>query len=258
MIVCDAPVVLVADANGVRTITINRPHVRNAVNAEVANAVDSAITELDEDTTLSVGIITGAGGYFSAGMDLRAFLKGERPTTARRGFAGLTERPAVKPLIAAVEGFALAGGFEIVLACDLVVAAENAVFSLPEVKRGLVAAGGGLLHLPRRLPYHVAMGLALTGNTMSAPDAHRYGLVNSLADAGGSLAVARELAATIAANGPLAVAATKRILAESRLWADEDQFIRQRLISDSVRESQDALEGALAFTEKRAPVWRGE
>lgn len=251
-------VVLVEDVDGVRVITINRPGVRNAVNEAVAREIDIAITGLDADPALSIGIITGAGGYFCSGMDLKAFLQGERPTTPDRGFAGLVEKPAEKPLIAAVEGFALAGGFEITLACDIIVSAEDAFFALPEVKRGLVAAGGGLLRLPRRLPYNVAMQLGLTGNTVSAVDAHRFGLVTTLVEKGGALAAAKELAATIAANGPLAVRATKRIIAESRLWTAEEEWTKQGAISQPVRESKDAREGALAFTEKRAPVWRSE
>ncbi len=249
--------VIISDLDGIRTITINRPDTRNAVNLAVATRIHEAIDELDEDRALTVGILTGAGGYFCAGMDLRAFLQGERPITSR-GFAGLTEQPSRKPLIAAVEGFAHAGGFELMLACDMVVASKEARFSLPEVKRGLIAAAGGLLRLPQRVPLAIAMELALTGKAITADTAYQFGLVNALTEPGHALPRAIELAQTIASNGPLAVAATKQVLTESRLWSDEDRFSRQRQISDPVRDSEDASEGARAFLEKRAPVWRGE
>ena len=251
------PVVLVTDDAGVRTIVINRPAARNAIDAAVAHGIDDAITGLDADDSLSAGIISGAGGYFSSGMDLRAFLRGERPYTDARGFAGIVESPPEKPLIAAVDGFAVAGGFEIALACDMIVAAEDAFFSLPEVKRGLTAAGGGLLRLPQRIPVNVAMQMTLTASTLSAVDAQRYGLVNILTSSGGSLPAALELARSIAANGPLAIRATKKILIESRGWSQHEAFDRQRAVTIPVRESADACEGALAFTEKRAPVWQG-
>jgi enoyl-CoA hydratase len=254
----DEQIVVVEDDGGVRTITINRPAARNSVNEAVASAIETAIDGLDSDPSLSIGIITGAGGYFCSGMDLKAFLKGEHPSTKKRGFAGLVEKPSEKPLIAAIEGFALAGGFEIALACDMIVSASDAFFALPEVKRGLVAAGGGLLRLPSRIPYNVAMQLGLTGGTLSAEDAHRYGLVNVLADKGGALAAAQELAATISANGPLAVRATKQVITQSRWWPNDVAFERQRELTDPIRRSKDAREGALAFTEKRVPVWRNE
>jgi enoyl-CoA hydratase len=242
--------------DGVQVITICRPQVRNAINTAAAEAIAAALDELDERNDISLGVLTGAGGTFCAGMDLKAFLAGERPVVPGRGFAGLVERPPVKPLIAAVEGAAVAGGFEIALACDLIVAAENAVFGLPEVKRGLVAAGGGLLRLPARVPYHLAMQWALTGETITAAQAHAASLVNRLTAPGGALEGALSLARTIAANGPLAVRATKQIIARSRDWTADEGFARQAELSEPVRSSQDAREGALAFTEKRAPVWR--
>jgi enoyl-CoA hydratase/carnithine racemase len=203
------------------------------------------------------GVITGAGKSFCTGMDLKAFLAGERPSVRDRGFAGIVEKPPQKPMIAAVEGHAIAGGFEIVLACDLIVAASNAVFGLPEVKRGLVAAGGGLLRLPGRVPYHLAMEWALTGAFIPAEQARAVSLVNRLTPPGGALPAALELAAAIAANGPLAVRATKRIIAASGAWPPDEAFDRQREISEPVRSSEDAREGARAFAEKRAPHWRG-
>jgi len=241
----------------VLVITLNRPGVRNAIDTETAWAVCDALDVLDADPALAVGVLTGAGPTFCAGMDLKAFLAGERPSVGARGFAGVVEGPPVKPLIAAVEGAAVAGGFEIVLACDLIVAAEDARFGLPEVRRGLAAAGGGLMRLPRRLPYHLAMEWALTGEFIPATIAARLGLVNRLTPPGSALDVAVELAGVIGANAPLAVAATKRIVAESPGWPLEEEFRRQREITEPVRASDDAREGALAFRQKRAPRWTG-
>jgi enoyl-CoA hydratase len=242
---------------GVLTITIDRREMRNAIDTETAWAISNALDELDADRELVAAVLTGAGGTFCAGMDLKAFLAGERPSVGARGFAGIVEQPPVKPVIAAVEGAAVAGGFEIVLACDLVVAADNSRFGLPEVKRGLVAAGGGLMRLPRRVPYHLAMEWALTGEFISAAKAEQFGLVNRLVPAGSALEQAIELAKLIAANGPLAVAATKKIVVESPDWPQETAFVRQREITEPVRSSEDAREGALAFREKRAPRWQG-
>ena len=252
----DGPVLVEADG-GVLTITVNRPQARNAVDAAVAAGIADAVDRLEADPTLVVGILTGAGGSFSAGMDLKAFLRGESPGIEGRGLAGITQRPPATPMIAAVEGPALAGGCEMALACDLVVASDQARFGLPEVTRGLVAAAGGLIRLPRRIPAAVAMELALTGDPMSAADAHRWGLVNRLTPVGGALAAARELAARIAANGPLAVRASKEIMTSSADWTAEDMWDRQAAIMGPVIASEDAREGAAAFAEKRAPVWRG-
>jgi enoyl-CoA hydratase len=249
--------VLTADIDGVQVITINRPEARNAINTETAYAIADALAELDERDDLVAAVITGAGKSFCAGMDLKAFLAGERPSVPGRGFAGIVERPPGKPLIAAVEGHAIAGGFEIVLACDLVVAADNALFGLPEVKRGLVAAGGGLLRLPQRVPYHLALEWALTGELIPAAKAHAVSLVNRLTPPGGALAGALELARAIGANGPLAVRATKQIVAQSREWPPSKAFELQREISEPVRSSEDAREGARAFAEKRPPRWQG-
>jgi len=251
------PPLLVSDEDGVRTMTLNRPSARNAVNLELALAIDQALTELDERDDLVVAVLAANGPTFCAGMDLKAFLRGERPITPGRGFAGIVESPPRKPIIAAVEGPAVAGGFEIVLACDMVVADDNAFFALPEVKRGLVAAGGGLLRLPGRLPYHLAMELALTGKQISAVDAQRLGLINRLVAPGAAVDAAKALAAEIAACGPLAVAVTKQILTESPSWSQDEAFRRQSDMCDPVRSSSDAVEGARAFTEKRAPVWTG-
>jgi enoyl-CoA hydratase len=253
----DPPPVLTERRERVLVVTINRPDQRNAVNAGVAHGIAAALDELDADDSLAVGIITGAGGYFSAGMDLKGFATGERPWLEGRGFAGITERPADKPLIAAVEGFAVAGGLEIALACDLIVAASGAKLGIPEVKRSLVAAGGGLLRLPRMLPRNIANELALTGDPITAERGYELGLVNRVTDAGAALDGAIELAATIAANGPLALAASKRILSESVDWPQSEAFERQRSIWEPIFGSADAREGATAFAEKRPPVWRG-
>lgn len=238
-------------------ITIDRPEVRNAVNAAVAEGVAGALDELDADDELSVGIITGAGGFFCAGMDLGAFVKGESPWFGDRGFAGIAQRAADKPLIAAIEGFAVAGGMEIALACDLIVAAKGAKMGIPEAKRSLVAAGGALLRLPRRMPYHVVMELALTGDTLPAERFHEFGVVNHLAEPGESVEVALQLAHRVAKNGPLALGASKRILQEQFDWSSEEMWKRQAAISGPVFASEDAKEGASAFKEKRDPVWRG-
>lgn len=237
-------------------VTINRPEAKNAVNAAVSHSLAAAMDTLDEDPGLSVGIITGAGGNFCAGMDLKAFARGENVAVKGRGL-GFTERPPVKPLIAAVEGFALAGGTELALATDLIVAAWNSAFGIPEVKRGLVAAGGGLLRLPQRIPYAIAMELALTGDNLPAERAHELGLVNVLAEPGHALEEAIALAERITANGPLAVAATKRVIVESRGWTPENQWREQMAIIMPVFGSKDAREGAVAFAEKRPPNWTG-
>lgn len=250
--------VLVEYANGVASITINRPYARNAVNLAVGRGISAALDEFESRRDLVVAVITGSGGTFCSGMDLKAFAAGENVGDCERGFAGITVIPPTKPVIAAVEGFALAGGWEIALACDLIVAAEDAFFGLPEVKRGLVAAAGGLLRLPRRLPYSIAMELALTGDLLSAPDAYRHGLVNRLTAPGAAVEGAKELAAHISENGPLAVTATKRIIARSSDWSTDEAFDRQGEVTAPVFASHDAIEGARAFVEKRAPVWRGE
>jgi enoyl-CoA hydratase len=241
----------------VLVVTIDRPQARNAIDTAAAEGIGAAMEQLDTDDSLFVGVLTGAGGVFSAGMDLKAFLAGEKPHVPGRGFAGLVERPPAKPLIAAVEGPALAGGFEIALACDLVVAGETASFGLPEVKRGLLAGGGGLLRLPRKAGLPRATEWALTGDRISAADAHAAGVVNRLVPAGQALEAALELARQIAGNGPLAVQGTKRILGEGQGWPAEEAFARQWEVYAPIRASEDAKEGARAFTEKRAPVWRG-
>ncbi|MCP3720888.1 crotonase/enoyl-CoA hydratase family protein [Paraburkholderia sp. CNPSo 3281] len=249
---------LIETRDGIQILTINRPEARNACTKAVAEAIAAALDELEQRDDLRLAIITGAGGTFCAGMDLKGFLKGERPSLPGRGFAGLTEAPPRKPLIAAVEGYALAGGFEVVLASDLVVAANNAQFGLPEVKRGLCAAAGGLLRLQQQLPERIAMELVLTGDMFGAQRAFEFGLVNRLTAPGEALAGALELAQKIAANGPLAVAASKRVMRESRDWSSAEMLARQREITDPVFASADAREGSAAFAEKRRAVWQGK
>lgn len=249
--------VITEEDEGVLVVSIDRPQARNAVNAEVARGIATAMDRLDSTRELRVGIITGTGGTFCSGMDLKAYAGGEHAMIRGRGFAGLVERPPTKPLIAAIEGHALAGGFEIVLACDLVVAAEGASFGIPEARRGLVAAGGGLLRLPSRIPYHHAMELALLGDAVPAARMHEFGLVNRLVPDGEALAEAVAMARRITANAPLATAAGKRIIVESAQWAADEVWARQKEIAGPVLRSADAREGAVAFTEKRAPKWRG-
>jgi enoyl-CoA hydratase len=253
----DSNAVLTERRDNVLLVTIDRPEVRNAVNAAVAAGIAGALDELDREDSLSVGVLTGAGGFFCAGMDLGAFVAGESPYFGDRGFAGIAQRASRKPLIAAIEGFAVAGGMEVALACDLIVAARGAKLGIPEAKRSLVAAGGALLRLPRRMPYHVVMELALTGDALPAERFHELGVVNRLADPGASVDVALELAATLAKNGPLALIASKRILQEQFDWSSAEMWERQGEISGPVFASEDAKEGAAAFKEKRPAVWRG-
>ncbi|HTB50998.1 MAG TPA: crotonase/enoyl-CoA hydratase family protein [Solirubrobacteraceae bacterium] len=252
----DAPV-LTERRDGLLLITLNRPDMRNAVNLGLAQGIAAALEELDSEESLRVGVLTGAGKGFCAGMDLKAFVTGERPWVGDRGFAGIVRRGPVKPLIAAVEGFAVAGGLEVALACDLIVAARGARLGIPEVKRSLVAAGGALLRLPRRIPYHVAMELALTGDPIPAERAFELGLVNRLSEPGAAVEVALALASEIAVNAPLALEASKRILQEQWNWSAAEMWDAQAAISDPVFGSEDAREGATAFSEKRSPLWRG-
>jgi enoyl-CoA hydratase len=252
-----SPVVETDRADGVLVITLNRPEVRNAVNAELAAGVAAALDLLDSDDSLRVGILTGAGPSFCSGMDLAAKLRGESPRIPGRGFGGIVQRPPLKPLIAAVEGHAVAGGFEMALACDLIVASSRAQFALPEVRRGLLATGGGLLHLADRIPYHVAMRMVLTGDPLTAERAFELGLVTELAAPGAALDAAKALAAVIVANAPLSVLASKRVLAGARDWPLAEGFELQRAVVDPIADSEDAKEGSRAFVEKRAANWTG-
>lgn len=252
------PAVHVEVEGGIQLVVIQRASVRNAIDMEVAEQLAAAMIELDARSDLHVGILTGEGENFCSGMNLKAFAsEGQEPAIAGRGFAGLCEAPPRKPLIAAVEGYAVAGGFEIALTCDMIVAARNAQFGLPEVKRGLVASSGGLMRLAHRLPRNLAMEMALVGDPLSAEQAFALGLVNRLVETGNALAEAKVLAQRIIANAPLAVGASKRIVNSSRTWTDPDMFELQRPIATEVNGSSDAREGARAFAEKRAAIWQG-
>ncbi|MEU0483703.1 crotonase/enoyl-CoA hydratase family protein [Streptosporangium sp. NPDC006013] len=250
--------VLVEVDDGVAVITINRPKARNAINGKVARGVAAALDELEERKDVVAYVLTGAGGTFCSGMDLKSFVTGDFPVVEGRGFGGVVETPPKKPLIAAVEGYALAGGCELALACDIIIASEEAKFGLPEPKRGLVAGAGGVMRLPRRIPYHIAMEIALTGDHFPASRLYEVGLVNHITPVGEALAKAVELAKRIAANAPMALAATKRVIVESADWSLDEMFKKQGEIINPVFGSKDAMEGAVAFAEKRAPQWKGE
>ncbi|MBK6510480.1 MAG: crotonase/enoyl-CoA hydratase family protein [Haliea sp.] len=250
--------VLVDVTDGIMTVTLNRPEAKNAANRAVAVGVAAAMDQLDSDDSIRVAILTGAGGTFCAGMDLKAFVTGEMPMVEGRGFAGLTEATPRKPLIAAIEGYALAGGMELAISCDLIVAADNAKFGIPEVKRGLAAAAGGLMKLPRQIPSRLAMELAITGDFITSQRAYEIGLVNQIVPAGTALEAAKALAAKIAANGPLAVAVSKQVIQESADWSSEEMWKKQQDLVMPIFGSEDAMEGSIAFAEKRAPNWKGK
>jgi enoyl-CoA hydratase len=249
-------VLLVERRDEIFVLTLNRPHARNAIDGTLARELAAALDEFESDPRLRVAVLAGAGRGFCAGMDLKAYINGETVHVGDRGFAGIATRPPAKPLLAAVEGFAIAGGLEIALSCDLIIAARDARFGIPEVKRGLVAAAGGLLRLPRRVPHQLAMEMALTGESISAERAERAGLVVKVVEPGEALAAALALAEAIVVNAPLAVAASKRIVEEQWGWGPEEAWERQAEISGAVFASDDAREGALAFAEKRPPAWR--
>ncbi|MDE2303704.1 MAG: crotonase/enoyl-CoA hydratase family protein [Sphingomonadales bacterium] len=248
--------VLLDAADGILTVTINRPEARNAMTKAASEAIAAAMDRLDAEDDLRCAILTGAGGNFCSGMDLKGFLRGELPVAGERGFGGLTAWTPRKPVIAAVDGHALAGGFELAIACDCIVANVDAKFGIPEAKRGLVAGGGGVVRLPRLVPRAIALEMAMTGDSIPAQRAYELGLVNRLTP-GPALDGARALARQIVANGPLAVAASKAVVRESWLWPDEDINTRQNTYIAPVFASQDAREGARAFAEKRAPQWQG-
>jgi enoyl-CoA hydratase len=249
--------VIVTTEAGIMTITLNRPKAKNAVNKAVAIGVAAAVDQLEADDGLRAAILTGAGGTFCSGMDLKAFVSGETPVVEGRGFGGLCEYTAAKPIIAAVEGYALAGGFELAISCDLIVAAEDAQFGIPEVKRGLAAGAGGLAKLPKQIPPRIAKELALTGDFISAQRAYDLALINTVVGPGQALAAAVALAEKIVANGPLAVAASKAVIDRAPDWSSAEMFAEQLKIIQPVFTSEDAIEGATAFAEKRAPQWKG-
>ncbi|MFC9993766.1 crotonase/enoyl-CoA hydratase family protein [Nocardia sp. NPDC127526] len=248
---------LVERRGHIMIITINRPQARNAIDLATARGLERAIDAYEADPQARIAILTGAGGYFSAGMDLKAAARGEVPVTEKRGILGIVAQPPAKPLIAAVEGPALAGGCELALAADLIVAAEDSVFGIPEVKRGLVAVGGGVLRLSQRLPRAIAMELALTGDPITAARAAELGLINQVAAPGQALTAAVALAERVAVNAPLSIDAGKQIIEQCPDWSTAEAFARQGQVAAVALSSQDAGEGMRAFVEKRAPVWRG-
>jgi len=248
-----AEVLLTERRDRVLLITLNRPEARNAVDEPLAQALLGAIEELDGDDGLTAGVLTGAGKGFSAGMDLKAFATQGPP----KGFDQFLRNGARKPLIAAVEGFALAGGLEIALTCDLIVAANDVRIGIPEVSRGLLAAGGALMRLPRVVPHSVAMEMALTGDPISAAKAHEYGLVARLAEPGKATDEAIALATRIAKNAPLSVAASKQLIVASVGRTEEEFWSHQGAFVGRVFSSEDAKEGAIAFAQKREPEWKG-
>ncbi|MDX6237669.1 MAG: enoyl-CoA hydratase [Kribbellaceae bacterium] len=253
----DAPTVQTEDQDGVLIITIDRPKARNAVDGATARALTDAFDQLDSRDDLLVGVLTGTGGVFSAGMDLKAYARGDTPIIPGRGFAGLTRTQLHTPLIAAVEGWALGGGTEMALACDLIVAAQDATFGLTEVTFGLVPPEGGIVRLPERIPRNIALEVLLTGDPLPAERAQQLGLVNHITPPGGALDKAMELAHRIARNAPLSIAAVKRAVNERTAYGDQDAFRQQDQLVAPVLASQDAQEGAHAFAEKRSPHWEG-
>jgi len=243
----------------VATITLDRPEVRNAIDLPTATALESAIDEAERRDDVRAIVLAATGPVFSAGMDLKALAAtGDRPITQRRGALGIAALPPEKPMVAAVQGKALGGGLEIALAADVIIASQDAEFGLPEVKRGLIAAAGGVLRLPRRIPRNVALEMILTGTPISAQRAYELGLVNRVVQPGQVLEVAHGLARVIAANAPLAVRTSKWIADNSLDWPTAELFERQWQKTRIVAGSKDAAEGAQAFVEKRQPVWSGE
>ena len=253
----DAAEVITEAKGGVLIVTINRPEAKNAMNKAAAEAISAAMDRLEAEDDLRVAILTGAGGTFCSGMDLKGFLRGESPSVAGRGFGGLSQWTPRKPVIAAVDGYALAGGMELALSCDLIVANVNSKFGIPEAKRGLAAAAGGLIKLPRQIPPRIAMELALTGDFIDAKRAYELGFINRIVE-GPAIDGALELAARIAENGPLALIASKAIVRDSHEWTEAEMWDKQAAYIGPVFTSSDAREGAAAFAEKRKPNWQGK
>ena len=253
----EAPEVLTEVRDGVLVVTMNRPEAKNAMNKAQAEGISAAMDRLEAEDDLRCAVLTGAGGTFCSGMDLKGFLRGERPSIEGRGFGGLTEWTPKKPVIAAIDGFALAGGMELALSCDLIVASAGSKFGIPEAKRGLAAAAGGLIKLPRQIPPRIAMELALTGDFIDATRAYELGFVNRVVE-GPALPAALELAARVAENGPLALIASKAVIRQSHEWTEAEMWQKQGAIVMPVFASQDAREGAAAFAEKRKPNWQGK
>lgn len=252
--------IIVEKNDHVLLLKINRPKAKNAFNKAASEELSAALDDFESDTNLRVAIITGSESIFSSGADLKAVMMGEVASTESRGGFGIMSKPPKKPIIAAIEGPALAGGFELALSCDLIVASEESVFGLPEVKRSLIAVGGACFKLPSRLPYHLAMEMILTGANQTAEKMHNFGLVNRISEKGKALNVALELAEQLCQNGPLAVQASKEIVFHSshENWTDKDAWEAQMEYAGPVMKSEDLTEGLLAFAEKREPVWKGK
>lgn len=251
--------VLTETRGKVLLITLNRPDAMNAVNGELAQGLADAVDELDNNPELSCAVLTGNGRGFCAGMDLKAFVQGDFPHIEGRGFAGITQQAPKKPIVAAVEGFALAGGLEVALSCDLIVASEGAKFGIPEAGVGLYAAAGGVFRLPRVLPYAVAMKMALTAQPITAEEAMGHGLVVEVTPKGGAVDAAIALAEQIAKNAPLSLMASKAVIRESKGLTEEECWAyQQEHWHELVFKSQDGIEGATAFAEKREPNWQGK
>lgn len=246
-------------ADGVAVILLDRPEKKNAFDAEMSGELEAAVDRLEGESGTWVGIITGAGATFCSGADLGVVSSGGAYSiaTERGGWGGFVRRERDKPIIAAVEGWALAGGFEIALACDLIVAAQSARFGLPEVTRSLIAAAGGLIRLPRALSHNVAMEIALTGAPMSAQRAYDLGLVNAVCADGEALTAARELAGRVARNAPLAVQASRRVLNFAATGAEDDAWRLGFREAKRLGGTEDFAEGPRAFVDKRPPVWKG-
>jgi len=253
----DAQKIITERHGPILVVTVNRPEARNAFDSETSRQMNAAMDLLDEDDSLFIGIITGAGGTFSAGADLKEAASGKPRERQPRGGFGLFAKPPRKPLIAAVEGFAVGGGFEMCLSCDIIIAAETAKFGLPEVRHNVVAIGGGLFRLPQRMPYHLAMELALTGAIKEAAFFHQWGVVNRLVKEGTALTEALAFAESLLANGPTALAASKQIMRNFADWTDEQAWHEQMPIARVALESEDRKEGLKAFAEKRKPIWKG-
>lgn len=241
----------------VAVMTLNRPEARNALNGAVMQGLGEGYAEIVRNPAIRVGVLAGAGGNFCSGMDLKAFASGEKMDVSGIPYGGANNVVVDKPIIAAIEGYALAGGFELAMLCDLIVASRTAKFGLPETKRGLVPGGGGLVRLPRLAPMRVAMEMVLTGDTYDADTLHQHGLINRVVGEGGAFAAAMDLANKIAANGPVAVSVVKKVMQMAADWPTSESFDRQREYVAPVFLTNDAKEGARAFAEKRAPKWTG-
>jgi enoyl-CoA hydratase len=253
----EEPQVLTEVEDGVLIVTINRPEAKNAMTKAAAEGISAAMDRLEAEDDLRCAILTGAGGTFCSGMDLKGFLRGESPSIEGRGFGGLSQWTPKKPVIAAVDGYALAGGMELALSCDLIVANAGAKFGIPEAKRGLAAAAGGLIKLPRQIPPRIAMELALTGDFIDANRAYELGFINRIVE-GPAIEGAKDLARRVAENGPLALIASKAIVRDSHEWSEAEMWDKQASYIAPVFMSQDAREGAAAFAEKRKPNWQGK